>query len=415
MISLQPVRGTHDLLPEEFRNQKAVADLACKISELYGFQEMTPPVFELSEVFDRTLGETSDVVTKEMYSFKDRGGDIITLRPEFTAGIARAFLTNGLTQQAPVKFFSRGPVFRHERPQKGRFRQFHQINVEVIGSASPVTDIEVIALGAHILEELGLSGDINLKLNTLGDIESRHYYRTKLTEYLLPFQSELSKDSQMRLKRNPLRIFDSKDSGDQKILEEAPLLKDYLNDISCGFFDDVCGGLSDLGIAYHIDTRLVRGLDYYTHTAFEFVTSNLGAQGTVMAGGRYDGLIKAMSGKVVPGIGWAAGIERLAIMRDSADAAPSPISVIPVSHKVEKDALKLTKELRDNGIAADIGYSGNMKKRMVRANKLGSSFSVIIGEDELARNNVLLRNMKTGEQVEVPLAKLKEHLTSQFL
>ena len=410
MNNLRPVRGTHDILPQDFRNQKFVSDLACKISLLYGFEEMTPPVFEFTEVFDRTLGETSDVVTKEMYSFEDRGGDKITLRPEFTAGIARAFISNGLTQQVPVKFFCRGPVFRHERPQKGRLRQFHQLNVENIGTAVPLADIELVALGAHVLEALGVLSKVQLKVNTLGDAESRIAYREKLLEYLTPFQNDLSTDSQKRLKVNPLRILDSKDEKDREIIVNAPILSDHQNKESHEFFEEVCRGLEALDISFEIDPRLVRGLDYYTHTAFEFVTSNLGAQGAVLAGGRYDGLISRMGGGKIPGIGWAAGIERLAIMRAAILRSQKPIAVIPVNNDLVAQALEVTQRLRLAGIPVDLGYTGNLGKRMSRANKLDCSISVIVGADELVRSAVSVRDMETGEQREVPIAELEKHL-----
>lgn len=410
MASLQPVRGTHDILPDDHRLQRWVADQAAQVAALYGYDEMTPPVFEFTEVFSRTLGETSDVVTKEMYTFEDRGGDQITLRPEFTAGVARAFMSNGLAQQTPVKFFTRGPVFRHERPQKGRLRQFHQVDVEILGVAGPQADIEVLALGAHFLQTLGVSDRVKLLINTLGDPESRLAYRDKLVGYLDAYKADLSEDSRDRLGRNPLRIFDSKDKGDQAIMAGAPLLQEHLNADSRTFFDAVLAGLDDLGIAYEITPRLVRGLDYYSHTAFEFVTETLGAQGTVLAGGRYDGLMEQMGGKPMPGIGWAAGVERLAMMVGESPAAVRPLAVIPIGEAAATRALSLVQELRHAGFAADLGYSGNMKKRLNRANKLNARAALLLGEDELAAGVATVRDMDTGEQQQVALDVLKEHL-----
>lgn len=414
MPDLQPVRGTHDILPDDFRLHRLIGDTAADIAVRHGFREMTPPIFEFTEVFSRTLGETSDVVTKEMYTFDDRGGDQITLRPEFTAGIARAFMSNGLAQEAPLKLFARGPVFRHERPQKGRLRQFHQVDVEILGVPGAQADIEVLAVAQHLLEELGIAADVTLSLNTLGDMESRIAYRETLIGYLTPFKSDLSEDSRQRLERNPMRIFDSKDAGDQKIMADAPLLQDHLNDASRAFFDEVKAGLDGLGIAYKVDPRLVRGLDYYTHTAFEFVTDRLGAQGTVLAGGRYDGLMEMMGGRPTPGIGWAAGVERLAMMVGEAPAAVKPIVIIPLGDEAQAPAMKIAMDLRRSGHVVDMGYSGNLKKRMARADKAGAKAVLILGSDELARGVATLRNMETGTQAELKLSDLVETLKLHF-
>jgi len=410
MSSLQPVRGTHDLLPDQFRRHRHVIDVAAEVAGRYGYSEMAPPVFEFTEVFARTLGETSDVVTKEMYTFSDRGGDSITLRPEFTAGIARAFMSNGLQHEAPLKYLCQGPLFRYERPQKGRMRQFHQIDIEVIGVPSPQADIEVIAVGVHILDALDVSGDVVLNLNTLGDTESRHGYRDKLVEYLSRYRSDLSEDSQDRLERNPLRIFDSKDETDQKIVADAPVLADHLNDESRRFFGEVLEGLELIGIKSEINPRLVRGLDYYCHTAFEFITETLGSQGTVIGGGRYDGLMEFMGGKPTPAVGWAAGIERLAMMVGEQEPTTKPIVVVPVGGENERPARQLAERLRRAGLAIDVGFSGNVKKRLNRANKAGSPAVILLGEDEIAKDVATVRDMVTGEQSEVPLTSLEEHL-----
>ncbi|HEY9536701.1 MAG TPA: histidine--tRNA ligase, partial [Kiloniellaceae bacterium] len=313
MTSLQPVRGTRDILPDEMRRHRVVVETARALAARYGYHEMATPVFEFTEVFKRTLGETSDVVTKEMYTFSIGDGEQVTLRPEATAGVARALISGGLTQSLPLKVFYNGPMFRHERPQKGRYRQFHQIDVELLGVSEPLADVEIIALGADILAALGLGEHTTLELNTLGDLESRKAYRAALVDYFSAYQDKLSADSRDRLVRNPLRILDSKDQGDRKLIEGAPLFGDYLNQQSRDFFARVLEGLDLLGIGYTLNDRLVRGLDYYTHTAFEFTTTALGAQGTVLAGGRYDGLVETMGGPSVPGIGWAAGVERLSL------------------------------------------------------------------------------------------------------
>jgi histidyl-tRNA synthetase len=410
MADLQPVRGTHDILPDAHRRHRRVTEAAAAIAGRYGYQEIATPVFEFTDVFQRTLGETSDIVTKEMYTFTDRAGESITLRPEFTAGIARAFISGGLKQNLPLKFFCRGPIFRHERPQMGRQRQFHQIDVELLGIAEPLGDVEVIALGAQILDALGLTDKVTLELNTLGDAESRKAYRAVLVKYLEGFKDKLSADSRARLERNPLRILDSKDDGDRQVIAGAPLLADHLNDASKAFFERVKEGLAAAGVAYTLNTRLVRGLDYYCHTAFEFTTETLGAQGAVLAGGRYDNLIQAMGGPATPGTGWAAGVERLALMIDEPAAAARPVAVIPAGEGAETPAFALAQELRRAGFAVDIGFSGNMKRRMARANKANAAAAVILGEDELKKDAATVRDMQTGEQTEVPLSSLQAHL-----
>jgi histidyl-tRNA synthetase len=410
MSSLQPVRGTHDLYAEDARRHRHVVETARKVAEDYGYEEIATPIFEFSEVFKRTLGDVSDIVTKEMYSFTDRGGDALTLRPEGTAGVCRALVSNGLLQNLPLKFFYAGPMFRYERPQKGRQRQFHQIGIELLGVAQPQADVEVIALGARILERLGIRGRITLELNTLGDNESRQAYREALVACLSQHRDRLSEDSRMRLERNPLRILDSKDEGDRRVVANAPLFSDYLNEASRAFFAAVTADLDRLGITYKHNPHLVRGLDYYCHTAFEFTTDALGAQGTVMAGGRYDGLIEMMGGPATPGVGWAAGIERLAMLSEAPAAQRRPIAVVPVGEAAHGPALQLTERLRAAGFAADLGFSGNLGKRMKRANKIGAAAALILGEDELARGVVTLRDLDSGEQDALPLAGLEERL-----
>ncbi len=408
--SLQPVRGTHDLLPEDGRKHRFIVDTARELSARYGYEEIATPIFEFTEVFKRTLGDTSDVVTKEMYTFADRSGDMITLRPEGTAGVARALISGGLSQNLPLKYFYTGPMFRHERPQKGRLRQFHQIGIELLGVAAPLGDVEIIALGAHILDALGVLSSAKLELNTLGDNESRDAYRAVLVDYFKGHFDQLSEDSRDRLERNPLRILDSKDAGDRALITDAPVFDDYLTDAARDFFTQVREGLERINIAYTLNPRLVRGLDYYGHTAFEFTTDALGAQGTVLAGGRYDGLVATMGGPSTPGVGWAAGIERLAMLTEGAVAAPRPVAVIPLGAAAEAVALELIHKLRRAGIAADLGYSGNLSRRMKRANKLNACHAVILGDDELAQGVATLRNMETGEQESVPLADVGDRL-----
>ena len=406
MAALQPVRGTHDLLPDEMRAHRRVAESARDTAGRYGFDE----IFEFSQVFKRTLGDTSDVVTKEMYSFVDKGGDEITLRPENTAGVARGFISGGLAQNVPVKFFYSGPMFRYERPQKGRLRQFHQIGVELIGVAQAQADLEVIACGARVLDELGVLDATTLELNTLGDNESRGRYRDALVSYFSDYADALSSDSRERLARNPLRILDSKNERDREIVADAPVFEDFLNADSQAFIAAVRDGLDALEIGYTLNPRLVRGLDYYCHTAFEFTTQSLGAQGAVIAGGRYDGLIGMMGGRETPGVGWAGGIERLAMLCGDPPPGARPVVVVPLGDAARDTGFKLTERLRRDGYRVDIGYSGNLSRRMKRANRLNAAATVILGDEELSRDAATVRHMDTGEQEEVSLASLPDFL-----
>jgi histidyl-tRNA synthetase len=410
MPALQPARGTQDILPETMRRHRAVIDTARIVAARYGYEEMATPIFEFTEVFARPIGEATDIVAKEMYTFADRGGEELTLRPEYTAGIVRAVISNGLTQNLPIKFFACGPMFRYERPQKGRFRQFHQIDVELIGAGTPESDVEMIALGADTLAELGLLGHCELQLNTLGDADSRQAYRAALVDYFSAHRHRLSEDSLHRLERNPLRILDSKDAGDVQINAAAPSFDSYLTEAARDFFAKVCRGLTALGIAYRLNPRLVRGLDYYCHTAFEFVTEQLGAQGTVLGGGRYDGLMKLMGGPDVPGIGWAAGVERLALLIASPPVPPRPIAMIALGEACEGKAMTVAHELRRAGFTVDQAFSGNLSRRMKRANKIAARAALILGDDELARGSAAVRDLDTGEQIEVPLPQLKDRL-----
>jgi histidyl-tRNA synthetase len=411
VAALQPVRGTHDYLPDDSRAHRAVEDTARAVAERFGFGEIITPIFEFTDVFARTLGDTSDIVTKEMYTFEDRSGDRLTLRPENTAGVARAFISGGLAQSIPVKLFYRGPMFRHERPQKGRLRQFHQVGVELLGVDGPLGDVDVISLGYQLLDALGLGGRSILHLNSLGDPESRQVYREALVAYLSGHKDKLSEDSLNRMERNPLRILDSKDQGDREVVAGAPLLSDHLNGTSRDFMERVTGGLTDLGIAFEYDPKLVRGLDYYCHTAFEFVTTDLGSQGTILAGGRYDGLVKQMGGPPTPGIGWAAGVERLAMLRgEDAVTAPRAIAMIPTGADVESESIKLADRLRRAGFTVDLGYSGNMGKRMKRANKINARAALIVGSDELAQGTIAVRDLDSGDQETVALSALEAFL-----
>jgi histidyl-tRNA synthetase len=413
MTLLQPARGTQDLLPAAAHRHRLVKETARTVAGLYGFVEIATPIFEFTEVFARPIGETSDIVSKEMYTFVDRGGEQLTLRPENTAGVVRAILSNGLVQSAPLKFFYEGPMFRYERPQKGRFRQFHQVGVELLGVAQPQADIEIIALGERFLRELGISDRVILELNTLGDPESRAAYRGNLVRYFTGHLLDLSEDSRRRLESNPLRILDSKDTADQQLCAAAPDFSEFLSPQSREFFERVCNGLDRLGIRYRLNPRLVRGLDYYTHTAFEFVTEELGAQGTVIGGGRYDGLVERMGGPIMPGVGWAAGIERLALMIAEPSPPRRPVAIVPIGERGEGVALVLSETIRSWGLPVELGYSGNLSRRMRGADRARARLAILIGDDELNRGIVKLRDLDDGRQEEID-APLENTSPSDF-
>jgi histidyl-tRNA synthetase len=410
---LQPVRGTRDLIGEDFRAHHHVIETARRVSALYGFEEWSTPVFEDTRVFSRGLGDTSDVVSKEMYTFTDRGGDSITLRPEATAGLCRALVSNGLAQAGlPRKVFYTGPMFRYERPQKGRYRQFHQIDVEVLGAAEPLADAEVIDCGWKLLQALGIDDGVVLEINTLGDAESRDAYRTALVAYLSDHRDALSEDSRLRLERNPLRVLDSKDEGDRKIVAGAPIMRDHLTPAAASFYEDVLTYLTRFGVPFRQNDRIVRGLDYYSHTAFEFVTNRLGAQGTVLGGGRYNGLVEEMGGPSTPSVGWAAGIERLSMLLAAPPPAPRPVAVIPVAEAQEAEALALVVRLRAAGVPTEIAYKGNLKRRMERANRIRARVALILGETEAAAATVQFRDLDAGSQETVAQHEAVLRLTS---
>jgi len=408
MSSPQPVRGTQSLIGEEVDRFHAVIAAFDRVRRLYGFKRVEIPVIEHTEVFARSIGETTDVVSKEMYSFEDRGGESITLRPEFTAGICRAYLSEGWQQFAPLKLATHGPAFRYERPQKGRFRQFHQLDAEVIGASEAAADVELLSLGDQLLKELGIHEGVTLQLNTLGDAETRDAWRSALVEHFHAHRGSLSEESLVRLERNPLRILDTKDAKERPIADSAPAIDDYLTSEASEFFAQVTSGLDAAGVKWTRNSRLVRGLDYYRHTAFEFVTDRLGAQGTVIAGGRYDGLVEAIGGPHTPAVGWAAGIERLGMMIAVPKAESPTVAVIPLGDRAEAEATRIIAGLRGQGVAAESAYRGNMKKRMSRAGASGARYAVIIGDDELDRGEAQLKDLASGEQRSVALDQIGE-------
>lgn len=392
----RPIRGTQDMLGDSADRFAHVVATFDRVRRLYGFQRIEVPVFESTAVFARSLGESTDVVSKEMYTFEDRGGDSLTLRPEFTAGIARAYITEGWQQYAPLKVATHGPLFRYERPQKGRFRQFHQLDAEIIGAAEPGADVELLVFADQLLKELGISEGVTLTLNTLGDAASRDAWREALVAHFNAHMGDLSEDSRARLTRNPLRILDSKDPRDRPIADSAPDIDAFLTDEARAFFEKVTQGLKAAGVDHIRNARLVRGLDYYRHTAFEFVTDRLGAQGTVLGGGRYDGLIENMGGPVTPAVGWAAGIERLGMLIDAPKTKQLQAAIVVESDDLESLAIWLSTRLRHTGYSVETIAAGSIKKRFEKATKLQSSHILVLNDymmDTGQQANVRVRRM----------------------
>jgi histidyl-tRNA synthetase len=393
MTPVQPVRGTQSLLGEDADRLATVVAAFDRVRRLYGFRRVEVPTIEATQVFARSIGETTDVVSKEMYSFDDRGGESITLRPEFTAGICRAYLSEGWQQFAPLKLATHGSAFRYERPQKGRFREFHQLDAEIIGAGEPQADVELLAFGYQLLRELGIADGVTLELNTLGDPATRDAWRAALIGYFEGHAAALSEDSVARLARNPLRILDSKDPRDKAICADAPSVDEFLTAEAADFFAAVTAGVDAAGVPWTRQSRLVRGLDYYRHTAFEFVTDRLGAQGTVIAGGRYDGLIESLGGPPTPAVGWAAGIERLAMMIGAPVAERPQIAIVVENADLVPDALKVLAGIRQSGISAELFASGSTRKRYDKALKADPAMAISfdVREGVPGRFNRLLR------------------------
>ena len=401
MTPVQPVRGTQSLFGEDADRLAAVEQAFDRVRRLFGFKRVEVPTIEPTQVFARTIGETTDVVSKEMYSFEDRGGESITLRPEFTAGICRAYLSEGWQQYAPLKLATHGSAFRYERPQKGRFREFHQLDAEIIGAAEPQADVEILAFADQLLKDLGIEGAI-LQLNTLGDPATRDAWRSALLEHFRAHAANLSEDSQARLERNPLRILDSKAHQDWPIVDSAPPIDAFLTSEAADFFARVTTGLDAAGVQWERAPRLVRGLDYYRHTAFEFVTDRLGAQGTVLAGGRYDGLIESLGGPHTPAVGWAAGIERLAMMIDAPEPETTAVAVVVENDRAMAAAIGAIGRLRQAGMSAELYATGSPRKRRDRAVKRGAAtiLTLDIADDVVATR---LSGERQGE-IEAALA-----------
>ncbi|MGV0025186.1 histidine--tRNA ligase [Phormidesmis priestleyi] len=421
MSSIQAIRGTRDILPDEVGKWQRIEAIARDLLSRAAYQEIRTPIFEQTALFERGIGEATDVVGKEMYSFKDRGDRPLTLRPEGTAGVVRSFIEHGLQAQGGVqRLWYLGPMFRYERPQAGRQRQFHQLGVEVLGSADFRADAETIALATDILQSLGLK-DLRIELNSIGNGDDRQNYREALVNYLTPFKAELDADSQDRLTRNPLRILDSKDAGTQKILDNAPSILNYLGADSQQRFDRLQQLLSDLRISCNLNDRLVRGLDYYTHTVFEIQSDDLGSQATVCAGGRYDGLVAELGGSDTPGIGWAMGLERLVILLQQLQTVKSAsvdFYIVSKGEKAEAQALVVAQTLRRSGFTTELDLSGSaFGKQFKRADRSGAAACLILGDAEAESKTVQLKWLKTGEQTAIAQSSLHpmtEDLRSQI-
>jgi histidyl-tRNA synthetase len=417
--NFQSPRGTHDILPEQIAEWRLIETTFRELCARYNYGEIRTPLFESTELFARAAGEASDiVVTKQMYSFTAPDEQSYTLRPEGTAGTVRAFIEAHLNERGPVtKLGYLGPMFRYEAPQAGRQRQFHQCGVELLGAAGPESDAEVLALGADFLKDLGI--EAKLHLNTLGTPQSRAVYLEELKAFLGARRESLSEDSQKRLEKNPLRVFDSKDERDRAAIAEAPRLLDYLranDEESTAHFTKVCQYLDNLGVAYEVDPLLVRGLDYYTHTAFEFISDKLGAQSTVLAGGRYDKLVEELGGPAIPGIGWGAGIERLLLVRATSQletaAAPQLTAfLVTMGDNARAAGVGILRRLREAGISADCDFVGrSVKAQMREANRQNARFALLLGDNELEKGTVTVKDLAASEQNEMPVGEAIQKL-----
>ena len=410
MSKIQSVRGTKDIYSSTMRNYNYIINEARFVSELFGYEEASFPIFERAEVFSRPLGVSSDVVSKETYTFEDRGGENITLRPEGTAGVMRSILSEGKINDLPLRLFYSGPMFRYERPQKGRLRQFVQIGIESIGNHGPLEDAEVIACGASLLQRLGFQQDCVLNINSLGDEESRALYRKSLVDYFSKNLDKLSPLSQSRLSMNPLRILDSKEQQDQEVIYKAPLFSSYLNNLSIDHFEKVKSFLNTSGIEYSHNEKLVRGLDYYSHTTFEFVTTRLGSQGTVLGGGRYDGLSEMLGGPSIPAVGFAAGVDRLEMLSSNLDETSGIISILPVEEENFTYCYNLLNIFRENDIKCEIFKGGNLSKNLKKISKKNRKLIIIVGDDEIQKKQVILKDLSSGEQQKIEKSDLLEKI-----
>ena len=410
MSKIQSVRGTKDIYSSVMRNYNHIINEARLVSELFGYEEASFPIFEKAEVFSRPLGVASDVVSKETYTFEDRGGEKITLRPEGTAGVIRSIISEGKINDLPLRLFYSGPMFRYERPQKGRLRQFFQIGIESIGNHGPLEDAEVISCGASLLKRLGFQRDCVLNINSLGDAESRALYRKSLVDYFSKNLEKLSKISQSRLSLNPLRILDSKEPQDQEVIFKAPLFSSYLNNLSIDHFEKVKSFLNSSGIEYSHNEKLVRGLDYYSHTTFEFITTRLGSQGTVLGGGRYDGLSEMLGGPSIPAVGFAAGVDRLVMLSANLEESSTILSILPVEEENFEYCYNLLNIFRENDIKCEIFEGGNLSKNLKKISKKNRKLIIIVGDEEIQNKQVILKDLSTGEQIKIQETDILEKI-----
>jgi histidyl-tRNA synthetase len=416
---IQPVRGMNDVLPTEIGAWQHLERVGRAVFEAYGYEEVRVPIVEHTQLFQRSIGEYTDIVEREMYTFQDTGGDSLTLRPEATAGIARAAISNGLLRGARHKFWCLGPMFRHERPQKGRYRQFYQFDLEALGFPGPDVDIELIALTARLWRALGITR-VRLMINSLGTPAARERYRELLQQYFRAHESELDADSRRRLDGNPLRILDSKQPAMRALIEGAPLLTEHLDDESRAHFAGLRAGLDAVGVAYEVNPRLVRGLDYYSRTVFEWVTDALGAQDAVCSGGRYDGLITQLGGEATPAIGFAMGIERaVELMNQAGNAAPAvapDVYIVASGERSEREAMRLAEQLRDalpgRGVLLNLG-GGNFKTQFRRADRSGARLALILGDAELDRGVAAVKPLRRDDgQIECSLHELPARIAA---
>ncbi|MEJ2619779.1 MAG: histidine--tRNA ligase [Candidatus Thiodiazotropha sp.] len=414
---IQAIRGMKDILPQQTPVWQFLEDRVRSVLSRYGYAEIRMPIVEMTDLFKRSIGEVTDIVEKEMYTFEDRNGDSLTLRPEGTAGCVRAGLEHGLLFNQTQRLWYQGPMFRHERPQKGRYRQFHQIGVESFGMSGPDIDLELILITARIWRELGLQ-DLQLQINTLGTPEERSKYRDQLVDYLKQHINELDEDSRRRLESNPLRILDSKNPDMAELIGNAPSLMQHLGDASLAHYQAICQGLEDAGVAYVENPRLVRGLDYYSRSVFEWVTEALGAQGTVCAGGRYDGLVKQLGGRETPAVGFAMGLERLIALLEESDVMerlPVPdVYLVTLGQAAVRQGTKLAEQLRDRlpdlTLISHCG-GGGFKSQLKKADKSQARFALILGDDELQKQAIILKPLRGGEQRQIGFAALEPTLT----
>ena len=411
---IRSVKGTQDILPDQSTRWQDLELTIQKIMDCYGYKEIRTPAFEHSEVFSQGVGQETDIVSKEMYSWTDQGGDNLTLKPELTAPVARSFIQHNLGVQNSInKLYYIDALFRRERPQKGRYRQFHQFGIEVFGSENPETDVEVIALAMHVFHKLGLK-ELTLQLNSIGSPECRNNYRNAIKNFLAPHFDQLSQTSQDRYNNNPLRILDTKSPDEKEILKDAPNISNYWTIDDKNHFDEVCNLLKHIKIDYQLSPSLVRGLDYYTRTTFEITSNELGAQNAICGGGRYDGLVEKLGGKPTPGIGFAAGIERLLLASSSDNKIRNiQIYIVGIGNDVRPTMINLAEELRSNDIRTSFDYlRRSIKAQMREANKLGAQYAIIIGEDELKDKSVIIKDLSTSNQEKITLDSVQKYMKS---